>query len=162
MRKRNYTRLLAGFLCAAVLLADLMSAGLFSSAAEATDISGTETQAEESADAQEEIFEVFSSVSETGAVIESAQMQSSEMGEKDVEAEAERSLQEETVSETTENAETNTENLTQVEGTSENAETPETKMTETADSSESETPETEMQVVLDADGNIARDRKSVV
>ncbi len=132
-----------------------MSAGLFSSAAEATDISGTETQAEESADAQEEIFEVFSSVSETGAVIESAQMQSSEMAEKDVEAEAERSLQEETVSETTENAETNTENLTQVEGTSENAETPETKMTETADSSESETPETEMQVVLDADGNIA-------
>ena len=155
MRKRNYTRLLAGFLCAAVLSADLMSTGLFSAAAEATDISGTETQAEESADAQKEVSEVFSSVSETGAVIESAQMQSSEMAEKDVEAEAERSLQEETVSETTENAETNTENLTQVEGTSEKAETPETKMTETADSSESETPETEMQVVLDADGNIA-------
>ena len=93
MRKRNYTRLLAGFLCAAVLSADLMSTGLFSAAAEATDISGTETQAEESADAQKEVSEVFSSVSETGAVIESAQMQSSEMAEKDVEAEAERSLQ---------------------------------------------------------------------
>jgi surface protein len=155
MRKRNYTRLLAGSLCAAVLLADLMSAGLFSSAAEATDISGTETQAEESADAQEEIFEVFSSVSETGAVIESAQMQSSEMMEKDAETEAEGFIQGETMSENAGDMETTTEHLTQAEGASENAEISETEMTETAEISESETQETETQVVLDADGNIA-------
>ncbi len=155
MRKRNYTRLLTGFLCAAVLSADLMSAGIFSSTAEATDISGTETQAEESADAQEEISEDFSSVSETDAVIESTQMQSSEMAEMDTETEEVRSMQEETVSENAGNAETATEDLTQVEGTSENADTSETEMTETTDISENETQETETQITLDADGNIA-------
>ena len=155
MRKTHYTKLLAGFLCAAVLSADLMSAGFFSLVAEATELSGTETQMAETADAQEEIFEDFSSVSETGAVIESTQMQSSEMAEMDTETEEVRSMQEETVSENAGNAETATENLTQIEGTSENAETPETEMTETTDISESETQETETQVVLDADGNIA-------
>ncbi len=150
MRKTHYTKLLAGFLCAAVLSADLMSAGFFSLAAEATELSGAETQAAETADAQEEIFEDFSSVSETDAVIESAQMQCSEVAEKDAETETERFIQEETMSENTGNAETNTEHLTQAENTSENVETLETEMTETMEISEGET-----QVVLDADGNIA-------
>ncbi len=155
MRKTHYTKLLAGFLCAAVLSADLMSAGFFSLAAEATELSGAETQAAETADAQEEIFEDFSSVSETDAVIESTQMQSSEMAEMVTETEEVRSMQEETVSENAGNAETAMENLTQIEGTSENADTSETEMTETTDISESETQETETQVVLNADGNIA-------
>ena len=155
MRKRNYTKLLAGFLCAAVLSADLISAGLFSLAAETADVSGTETQTAENADAQEEVFEDFSSVSETDTVIESTQMQSSEMTEKDAETEAERSIQEETMSENAGDAETATEHLTQIEGTSENTDTSEAEMTETTDISESETQETETQVVLDADGNIA-------
>ena len=151
MRKRNYTKLLAGFLCAAVLSADLISAGLFSLAAETADVSGTETQTAENADAQEEVFEDFSSVSETDTVIESTQMQSSEMTEKDAETEAERSIQEETMSENAGDAETATEHLTQIEGTSENTDTSEAEMTETTDISESETQETETQVVLDAD-----------
>ncbi len=148
MRKTHYTKLLAGFLCAAVLSADLMSAGFFSLAAEAAELSGAETQAAETADAQEEIFEDFSSVSETDAVIESTQMQSSEMAEMDTETE-------EAVSENAGDAETAMEDLTQIEGTSENADTSEAEMTETTDISESETQETETQVVLDADGNIA-------
>ncbi len=155
MRKRNYVKLLAEFLCVAVLSADLMSAGLFSLAAETADVSGTEAQTAENADAQEEVSEVFSSVSETGAVIESAQMQSSEMMEKDAETEAEGFIQGETMSENAGDMETTTEHLTQAEGASENAEISETEMTETAEISESETQETETQVVLDADGNIA-------
>jgi len=127
MKKGKCTKFLAGILCAAVVLADLGSAGLLSLAAEAESVQETEEQVE--------IDESVGSVLETEASVESIQVQSTERLENDTE----------------------TENQTQKESVSEIVEIAEMVETETAaeDISESEVEEVETQAVLDADGNIA-------
>ena len=127
MKKGKGTKLLAGLLCAAVVLADLGSAGLLSLAAETEKVQETEVQTNISKNIGSEI--------ESETSVESVQMQNAESLENNAE----------------------TENQMPKESVSKNIETVETIETETVaeDICESEIEEAETQVVLDADGNIA-------
>lgn len=158
MRKRKYMKLLAGLLCAAVISADLMSAGLLSLAAEAANMQETETQAQEEMGAQEQSFENVSSVLESEAFDDSSQTPSSEILE---ETETESQTQEKSVSETTETSESEAESSAQWETISEDEETMETQETitetelELEDISETETQEAKNEMALVANENIA-------